>query len=98
MVSHNHRVTWEINFANVSSGNIAQAGTTIFWNGDTAYSHTGLDGFLPTASILESGGQYTVPSGGVLRLTVKRGHSRGGDTYVGNVGFVGLQIDYPSIL
>ena len=68
------------------------------WDGDTAWSHYDTDGFTTTAIMLESGHSFTPASFEWLRIAIGRDHASGTDTYVGNVGFIGLQIDYPSYL
>lgn len=103
----NHRVSWEAYWMPLRSGgedyggivDIASGGGTAeHWDGDTAWSHYTTDGFTTTAIMLESGYSFTPGTFEWLRIAVGRNHASGTDTYVGDVGFIGLQIDYPSIL
>jgi YVTN family beta-propeller protein len=105
--SWTHKVSWEAYCMPLESWgedyghivNIASTGGTAEqWDGDTSYSHYVMDGFLSTAIMLESGHAFTPSTFEWLRIAIGRNHASGTDTYVGDVGFVGLQIDYPSAL
>ena len=89
-----HAVAWNAIQLAITSGSVTAAGNSPGQFGQAA-THA-----LANVAFLETGSAFNVAvgPGDIIRLTIQRVGGSAGDTYVGVVNLIGVQIDYTSTI